>query len=139
MNVVLDTNVLVSALMTQGGHCAVILDLAIDGALNLCVDNGILAEYRRVCRHPRLRLDEDLAQTVLDFIRDTAERVVPFPSAVELPDPDDRLFLDVARHAEAVLVTGNSKHFPPDARGTAVVMSPREFIEKLRKRPLEGR
>jgi uncharacterized protein len=134
MNVVLDTNVLVSAFKTQGGNCALILDLVIESTLTLIVDQRILAEYARVCVDPRLKLDAATVGTVLDFVRDTAERVVPLPSAVALPDPDDRPFLEVALHAHAMLVTGNKKHFPPRLCHGARVFSPAEFIEELRKR-----
>jgi len=136
MNVVLDTNVLVSALKTQGGNCALILDLAIEGTLNLAVDQRILAEYERVCHDPRLKLDVETVRTALDFVRDTAERVVPLPSAVELPDAADRPFLEVAEQAGAVLVTGNKKHFPARACRAVRVFSPAEFVEELRKRTL---
>jgi len=133
MNVVLDTNVLVSALKTEGGNCASILDLAIEGRLTLTVDQRILAEYERVCLDPRLKFDAETVRTALDFLRDTAERVVPLPSAADLPDPDDRPFLEVAEQADAVLVTGNKKHFPARTCRAVRVFSPAEFVEELRK------
>jgi putative PIN family toxin of toxin-antitoxin system len=135
MNVVLDTNVLVSALKTQGGNCALILDLAIEGGLTLCMDQRIMAEHERVCRDPRLKLDAEMVRTVLDFVRDTAERVVPLPRAVELPDADDRPFVEVAGQANAVLVTGNKKHFPARACRAVRAFTPAEFLEELRRRP----
>lgn len=133
MKVVLDTNVLVSALKIQDGNCAFILDLAIEGQLSLFVDQRITAEYERICHDPRLKFDAEMARTILDFIRDTAERVVPRPSAVELPDPDDRAFLEVAGHAEAVLVTGNRKHFPASACRDVQAVTPAELMEILRR------
>ena len=47
MNVVLDTNVLVSGLKTRGGTCSRVLDLVVEGRVTLCVDERILDEYER--------------------------------------------------------------------------------------------
>jgi putative PIN family toxin of toxin-antitoxin system len=54
MNVVLDTNVLVSGLKTRGGTCAQVLDLVVEGRITLCVDDRVLDEYERVCNEPRV-------------------------------------------------------------------------------------
>ena len=134
MKIVLDTNVLVSALKTQAGNCATILDLVIEGDLALCVDQRILDEYERVCGETRLKFDPQVVRTVLAFLRARAERVVPYPAEVDLPDPDDRPFLEVAECANAVLVSGNKKHFPARACRDVRVFSPAEFIDELRKR-----
>jgi len=134
MNVVLDTNVLVSALKTRGGNCAAILDLALEGDLTLALDERILAEYERVCKDPRLTLDAESVRTVLDFVRDSAEFVAPRPLAAVLPDPDDRAFVEVAAKATAVLITGNKRHFPSKACAGVCVVSPAEFVDMLRNR-----
>ena len=132
MNVVLDTNVLVSGLKTRGGTCARVLDLVVEGRLTLCVDERILDEYERVCRDPRLKLDLLFVRTVLDFCRTTAEPIVAQPLAAVLPDPDDRPFLELASQAPAILITGNRKHYPARVCGGMRVFSPAEFIESLR-------
>jgi len=133
MKVVLDTNVLVSGLMTQGGHCDRILRLAFHEVLQLCVDERIMAEYEVVLPRPRLRLDpEDIVET-LEVIRSSAEFVTAPPLAVALPDPTDRPFLEVASEAEAVLVTGNTRHFPARARSGVTVVKPRGFLDLLNR------
>lgn len=136
MKIVLDTNVLVSALKTHSGNCATILDLVIEGSLALCLDQRILDEYERVCGETRLKLDPKVVRTVLEFLRARAERVVPHPAEVDLPDPAGRPLLEVAKCANAVLVTGNKKHFPTRACRAMRVFSPAEFIDELRKRTL---
>jgi len=133
VRVVLDTNVLVSALKTHSGNCAVILDLAVSGDLEICADQRILDEYERVCGEPRLRLDQQAIRTVLGFLRTTVERVVPRPLDLALPDSDDLPFIEVAAQAGAVLITGNKKHFPADSCRTVSVFNPAEFVEVLRK------
>ena len=68
MRVVLDTNVLVSGLMTRGGTCAIIRDLLIHGRLTAARDDRIMNEYRPVCADPRLRLDSEAVQDLLHFL-----------------------------------------------------------------------
>ena len=133
MKVVLDTNVLVSGMMTKEGTCAMILDLLSEDRIIAALDGRILNEYRRVCAEPRLHLDADAVRDFLHFLGDCADNVTAMPLAADLlPDPDDLPFLEVAAEAQAVLVTGNKKHFPEEAAGAVQVVSPREFLDMLR-------
>ncbi|MBM4163298.1 MAG: putative toxin-antitoxin system toxin component, PIN family [Lentisphaerae bacterium] len=135
MKVVLDTNVLVSGMMTTGGTCALILDLLSESRLVAALDSRLMAEYRRVCAEPRLHLNAEAVRDFLHFLNDCAEAVTAMPLDVILPDPDDLPFLEVATEAQAVLVTGNKKHFPQKAVGAVRVVSPREFMDMLRVQP----
>ena len=132
MKVVLDTNVLVSGLLTRGGACAIILDLLSDDRISVAVDGRIMQEYRRVCAEPRLGLDTGAVGDFLHFLDDCAANVTAMPLKADLPDPDDLPFLEVAAEAHAVLVTGNKKHFPHRVIGAVHVVSPREFLDLLR-------
>ena len=132
MKVVLDTNVLVSGMMTKGGPCSMILDLVSDDRLVAAFDGRMMNEYRRVCAEPRLHLDAAAVREFLQFLNDCAENVTAMPLAADLPDPEDLPFLEVAAEAHAVLVTGNKKHFPKKVAGAVPVVSPREFLDMLR-------
>jgi putative PIN family toxin of toxin-antitoxin system len=135
MKVVLDTNVLVSGLMSRGGTCAIILDLLVDGRITAALDGRIMDEYERVCMEPRLRLDPDAVRDFLHSVHDFSENVTATPLKAELADPGDLPFLEVAAEAAAVLVTGNTKHFPRRVVGAVQVVSPREFLDMLRLHP----
>jgi len=132
MKVVLDTNVLVSGLMTRSGTCAIILDLLIAERIVAVLDGRMMNEYRRVCVDPRLHLNAEAVRDFLHFLDDGAENVTAMPLAADLPDPSDLPFLEVAAEALAVLVTGNKKHFPQRLMGAVQVVSPREFLDMLR-------
>ena len=131
MRVVLDTNVLVSGLITPEGPCGRILRLLADDVLQVCVDERILAEYEAVLRRPEFRIDSEDIAWVLDVIRENGEAFSPMPMAAKLPDPRDVCFLEVAVAGEAILVTGNIRHFPSHARAGARVLTPREFLDHL--------
>jgi putative PIN family toxin of toxin-antitoxin system len=135
MRVVLDTNVIVSAVLTAHGVCGRIFDMLADGLFGIYVDARILAEYERVLRRPQFRLvPEDVAE-VINLIRSLAEPVAAVPLSAELPDPGDLPFLEVAVSADALLVTGNTRHYPKRLHAGITILSPREFLELLRRTP----
>jgi putative PIN family toxin of toxin-antitoxin system len=57
IRVVIDTNVLVSALLTSGGLPEAVIDLAISGDLLSFASESVLAEYEEVLKRPRLAID----------------------------------------------------------------------------------
>ncbi|MBM4030946.1 MAG: putative toxin-antitoxin system toxin component, PIN family [Planctomycetes bacterium] len=134
MRAVLDTNVVVSGLATPTGVCAQILDLAVEGKVQPCVDARVLEEYERVLRRPELPIAPGKAEEFLEFIPVIAEVVSPTPLAVRLPHGDDLPFLETAREAAAVLVSRNLRHFPPRHRAGVTVLSPWEFLDLLARR-----
>ena len=135
MKVVLDTNVIVSAVVTAQGICAQILDMLTDGVFGMYVDDRILAEYDSVLRRPRLHLVPDDAAELMEWIRSVAEPVGAVPLPAKLPDLGDMPFLEVAASARALLITGNARHYPKRSRRGVTVLSPREFLELLRRSP----
>lgn len=128
MRCVLDTNVLVSGLITASGPCGQIVELMIDASLQPCVDSRILDEYEAVLHRPKLHIPSGDADEILELIRYNAQPVAPRPLRVELPDPDDIPFLEVAFHAGAPLVTGNMRHFPARQSKGVHIVTPREFL-----------
>ena len=133
MRVVLDTNVLISGLLTPFGTCAEILRLLVADRIRLCVDARILLEYEEVLQRPKFGFDRQKTALLLDFIRASSEFHAAIPLDKPLPDPDDAPFLEVALAAGAgCLVTGNLKHFPPQCRGGCSVLTPAEFMDAYR-------
>jgi len=133
MRVVLDTNVLVSGLLTPFGTCGAIVRMLTSAEMTLCVDSRILLEYGEVLHRPCFRIDPRKADTVLDYILTSAETHAPLPLAQSLPDATDSPFLEVALSSGAAcLVTGNLKHFPVSCRSSLPVLSPREFLDFFR-------
>lgn len=133
MRVVLDTNVLVAALGHPLGPCGRLLDLVLDGVVDVCVDGRLVHECAEVLRRPKFRLSAADVDIALDFFRQNAIPTVAPPLSAALPDADDLPFLEVAAAASAMLVTGNRRHFPKDAVGSITVVSPAECLELLRK------
>lgn len=130
---VLDTNVLVAGILSEHGPPGWIVDLVAAHELAVVHDSRIMAEYREVLARPELRLNPVRVARLLSVVQNAGILVSPLPIPVALPDPDDEPFLAAAKAASVVLVTGNLRHFPTSARGGVVVVTPREFVERLRR------
>lgn len=134
IRVVIDTNILVSALLKPGGIPGTIMVLALSRRVQLCVSADIFAEYDEVVRRSRFNLPADTIEGVLRSIRRLGHWVKPTVHVEECTDPDDDIFLQCAQAAEAdYLVTGNPRHFPDRWKKTKVI-SARELIELLMKK-----
>ncbi len=128
--VVLDTNVLVSALLNSFGAPGRVLDLVLAGELTVAHDDRIMAEWRQVLRREKFGFPAGDIEVLLGFVESEGISVNPSPLGIELPDQDDLPFLEVAHAAEATLITGNTRHYPPEKRQGVVVLDPATFLEQ---------
>lgn len=131
IRVVLDTNVIVSAMLSPQGPPGLILELAIHRDLEFAHTSRIVAEYRGVLARPRLALDPVDVERVLDIVETAGIPVIAPPWPLALPDPADGEFLACAAAAAAILITGNIRHFPVASRRGVDVLSPRAFVDRL--------
>ena len=127
MNIVLDTNVLVSALWSLGSKAGEIVTAALANRLTVCYDHRILEEYDRVLHYRKFQFTEWEINSLLEpLIKNglsiIADRIVDIP----FTDESDRKFFEVARFCHAPLVTGNMKHYPDDP----LVMPVSDFYEQ---------
>ena len=111
MKGVLDTNVVVSGLLTQGGVCAGIIDQLRMGTFQLCVNGRIVAEYAEVIGRTEFSIPAGAVSDFLDWVRHHALRIDAPLSGAVLPDEADLPFLEVTLAAEAILVTGKGAPF----------------------------
>ena len=113
MRIVLDTNVLVSGLLSPFGPPGDIVRLIAAGEVRVCYDGRIMDEYREVLSRPAFRIAGDRVESLLHQIAADGLLVTAQPLAVRLPDPDDEAFLAVALAGGArCLATGNLGHYP---------------------------
>ena len=138
MNIVLDTNVLVSGLLTPFGPSGKVIQMVFGGRIELHVVARIVSEYREVLHRPKFSFNKERIKTLLDFIERYATFVLSSPLKNHLPDPDDEAFLEVALASRAEsLITGNAVHYPAASREGMKVLSPSEFVEYFRNCEIE--
>lgn len=127
--VVIDTNVLVSAVLKSHSVPGSIVELAFDGPIIPILNEAIEKEYREVLSRPKFHLPEDLIEGIMSTFHKRAIYVDAEHLDVELPDPKDLVFYEVVmeerREEEAYLVTGNIRHFP----NRPFIVTPREMLD----------
>ena len=131
--IVLDTNVIVAGIMNDEGPPGQIVDGVLQGRITLAVNEAVLAEYWEVLPRAKFAFDPVRITAIAESIEKWGVSVPTQRLAAGLPDPEDDPFLEVALAAGAeCLVTGNLKHFPPRLRQGVTVLTPAQFIERLR-------
>jgi putative PIN family toxin of toxin-antitoxin system len=125
---VIDTNVLVSALLSPFGAPGRVLDLVIGSSLQTAFDDRILAEYRSVLMRAKFGFEARAVDDLLTFVALTGAAVAAPVLAVDLPDPSDAMFVEVAVGAGCQIITGNQRHFPREQCRGVAVLTPGEFI-----------
>ncbi|MFZ1042941.1 MAG: putative toxin-antitoxin system toxin component, PIN family [Anaerolineales bacterium] len=130
--VVLDTNVLVSGLLSSNGSPGKILDLIIGNHIQVAYDDRILGEYEEVLSRPELHIRPSQAFAVIGHIELSGKYVTAESLSTEgYPDPDDIMFAEVLIASNAnTLVTGNLRHYNPLVQRKMPVISPVQFLEK---------
>lgn len=132
--IVLDTNVLVSGLLSAMPPPGRIVDLLNQGTLIPLFDTRVLAEYEAVLSRPRFRFPASVVRALLDNIElgGVVVSAPPLPGIL-LPDVSDLPFLEVAAAGSAdYLITGNGAHFAlVKGQHSVEVVSPRRYTEIL--------
>jgi putative PIN family toxin of toxin-antitoxin system len=125
MKIILDTNVIVSALLNPHGVPAQILGLVLNGTIKIVYDNRILEEYKEVLNRKKLHINAELLNFIIDFINNEGEYRIAEPQSIKLKDGDDQMFYEVYKSgAIDYLITGNIKDFPNEKN----IVTPRAYI-----------
>jgi putative PIN family toxin of toxin-antitoxin system len=136
MKVVIDTNVLVSALLAPPGPPGEVIRLAARGELSPLYDHRIFSEYEDVLSRPKFSFDPKEIQELLGVFTARGTRVGANPMANVCRDPDDMPFYEVAISGEAdALITGNVGDFPATKPGALKIIRPSDFLKEFSARP----
>ena len=133
LRVVIDTNVIVSAMLVKGCVPALVLGLALDNKIQFYYSQALMAEYKRVLGRRKFKFRREDVDEILDKIEHTGTEVFPVGTIdFIIRDPADNRILEASQEARAdYLVTGNKKHFPFAKFKKTKVVSPREFLENV--------
>ncbi|MBM4264324.1 MAG: putative toxin-antitoxin system toxin component, PIN family [Deltaproteobacteria bacterium] len=110
MRVVLDTNILVSSLISPAGHPATIYDAWQDGKFTLLICTEHLAELRATLQKPRIAklIKPHRAGRLVNQVKELAEEISRLPRVKRSPDPNDDFLLALSEAGNAdYLVTGD--------------------------------
>lgn len=131
--VVIDTNVLISALLSKHSDAATVqvLNAVFDGTIIPVFNDEILAEYDNVLHRPKFKFSDTNIQLLLDTIKTYGVFAKQLITNEILPDPKDLVFYEVVMEKQdenAYLVTGNSKHFPKKP----FIFTPNELLDIMK-------
>ena len=136
LRLVLDTNVLVTALCNREGASHLLIRWVLTDKLVLLASPALWLEYEAVIKRPEIRLRHGISLENLDIVLDTlAAHVEPvhlnYLWRPQLRDPNDEMVLETALNACAdALVTFNTKDFADAADRFALkLVTPAECIK----------
>ncbi len=131
---VIDTNVLVSAMLSAESVPGAVAAEAMAGRIIPLINEEIIAEYEMVMSRRKFRFDRGAVRDMIDTIIRRGILIDAGPVYEQLPDPRDVVFYEVVMEARgraetggSFLVTGNIKHFPLKR----YVVTPRQMLDIL--------
>ena len=133
MQVVLDTNVLVSGLLKHNSKPEKIVDAILMGKIQLIIDERVFKEYHDVLHRPKFNILLERADSILSFIAFSSLWIDCEPvdfSQFEIIDKGDLLFAEIAINKNTILISGNIKHFHFLKELEIKVLPPDEFLSK---------
>ena len=133
-NVVIDTNVIVSAFLSSHEDAATVLILnkLYKNKITLYYSEGVLDEYKDVLNREKFRFDKKEINKFINFVLEKGVNIEPAKIDEELFDKKDLPFYEIVMDKnvnDSKLITGNIKHFPIKP----FIMTPAEFIETFGK------
>jgi putative PIN family toxin of toxin-antitoxin system len=135
MRVVLDTGILIAALITTDTPPALIYKAWRKKRFELVTSEWQLDEFRRVSRYPKLRrfIKPAEAGNLVNGLRHQATVLEILPTVELSPDPDDNPVLAMAEASQAqYLVSGDKEDLLAlGAIGGTHIVTARQFVEAL--------
>ena len=129
--IVIDTNVIVSALIQRSYPYLIINELFIEHRFRLCISEKLAAEYFEVLKRPKFSKFQDFlikAESLLAEIEIKATKYIPSVTLDLISDADDNMILELADECSAdFVITGKATDFTfPNYKNTKIV-TPKEY------------
>lgn len=138
LKIVIDTNVIVSALKSRNGFSFKLLSIIDDSHFSVFISVPLILEYEDVIKRSKsqIKLNFTEISNILDYICLIGKKIkifylwVPF-----LKDPKDDMILELAVESECdYIITFNQKDFKNIEKFNLKVLTPKEFLKKIREK-----
>jgi putative PIN family toxin of toxin-antitoxin system len=134
--IILDTNVVVSALIQKSFPYLILYELYLEERIELCVSENLMAEYFEVLNRNKFLKFPDFkakADAILTYIANNSSFFIPSKKVNKIKDPDDNMILELALECAAnFIITGNSKDFTISKFRQTKIVSPKEYWENYK-------
>ena len=133
MNVVIDTNVFISSMITPGGMPGKVIDLWKTGGITLCLSQPILEEYLEVIARFGITKDPAVARLLRLFEGRQNQLYVPWTPTIKVieDDPKDNMFIECAVAAGARYIISGDRHLVGLKEFQEIrILSPADFLKE---------
>lgn len=135
--IIIDTNVIISALISNGPPSKTIREILFEEKAHLIVSQDIMEEYFEVLNRPKFSEFPDFkanAAIVINLISELGIVFSPNQKLDILKDATDNKFLELALISDAdFIITGNTKDFTIEKIGNTFIVTPNEFWKNNRQ------
>jgi putative PIN family toxin of toxin-antitoxin system len=133
--IVIDTNVIVSALIQRSYPYRIVNDLFLENKFQLCISDELMAEYYEVLSRPKFAKFHDFftrAEVLLVNIEMKSIKYVPTIKLDLISDADDNMILELADECLAdYVITGNTTDFTFPSYKLTRIITPKEYWESF--------
>ena len=131
INIVIDTNVLLSALLSNKGTSYRLLSIIDSEKFIVHISTTLLYEYEEILKL-KSKMDARYVDAVLDYICLIGKKnSIFYLWRPKLKDVDDDFLLELAVKSNSIIVTLNGKDFKPASEYGLKVMTPKEFLQHI--------
>lgn len=131
LKVILDTNVLISALLSKGIPSKILTELILTSKVEIFLSQEILSEYSEIALRPKFHSIPDFpinAQIVINRLEELSISIDPLIKLREIKDEKDNRFLELAASSNAdFLITGNTNDFTMKEFRSTKIITPTNF------------
>ena len=130
--IVLDTNVLITALLSKNGASFKLLRMIDDERLDVVLSTPLLKEYEDVLLREKFALDAQDIEAILDYIcLIGSHHKIYYLWRPMLKDYKDDMVLELGVKANAMIITHNKKDFDKAGQFNLPVLSASELLHLL--------
>jgi len=133
--VILDTNIIVSALIQKSYPHYIVFEYVLDRKIQLCLSEALLSEYREVLSRPKFAQISNFKSNAEIVLRRFVKTALFYEPKIRLDiikDKSDNKLLELADESNAdFLITGNRIDFTMAYYRHTQILSPRSFWEMV--------
>ena len=130
-NIVIDTNVLLSALYSNKGASYKLLSIIDSDKFVVNISTTLIYEYEEILKL-KSNLEIQYVDSILNYICAIGKKnKIFYLWRPKLKDSDDDFLLELAVTSNSIIVTLNGKDFKPASEFNLKVMTPKEFLQYI--------
>jgi putative PIN family toxin of toxin-antitoxin system len=134
-DIVIDTNVLLSALYSKNGASHKLLSMIDDERLCIHISTTLIYEYEEILKS-KSQMQEQYIDAILNYICKIGHKnAIFYLWRPKLRDADDDFLLELAVKSNAIIVTLNGKDFKAASEFNIKVMTPKTFLKHIGEIP----